>query len=227
MAESSSWSSADQTSNLKLNNSRLRRHARRRQLAKLNSPGQASQSSQLVSQQKVVNRSSAMLDTVLFLDIDGVLLDRTTIDNTLTTMLKHIFGNKVSYTDDEKTTAEVRLFNSHTLSNLDSLLEHNPNIRIVISSNWRFLGEAKLLRSYFDLYNFSSYIVDRTGKASNRGSEISDWLAAHPEIKRYIIFDDIDDGLSQHHKTQFIEVDRRQLLSADNINTAKLRLAMQ
>ena len=168
-----------------------------------------------------------MLDTVIFLDIDGVLLDRTTIDNTLTTMLKHVFGNRVSYTDNEKTVAKVRLFNFHALVNLDSLLEYNPNIRIVISSNWRFLDEAKMLRAYFGLYNFSSYITDRTGKAVSRGIEISDWLAAHPEIKRYVIFDDIDDGLSLHHKTHFIEVDRQQLLSADNINVAKLRLAMQ
>lgn len=164
---------------------------------------------------------------IVFLDIDGVLLERMSIDNTVASMLRHLFGHKASYTPQERTLAEIRLFNHQALYNLDKLLEHDPNIRIVVSSNWRYMGDARVLRHSFSLYNFANYIIDRTGQAINRGTEISNWLKAHPEVTKYVILDDIDDGISQSHKAHFVEIDRQLLLTGDNVSMARFKLVMQ
>lgn len=227
-----------------------------------------------------------MAECFLFLDIDGVLLDRDDIHNTIKPVLRHMFGAASNYTLDQRLTAEVRLFNEKALQNLDRLLTTHPNLKIVISSNWRAIGEVDVLKYYLGLHRFASRIVSRTGKDANRGLEINHWLQWHlqerlqqavvrpatkPMVGRaviqqiqahlqpatpvatpspspppaygrqqsplsatlaannitYIILDDNDDGLSQLHPQNFILVNRRELLTSENIQVAQFKLLMQ
>ena len=54
--------------------------------------------------------------------------------------------------------------------------------------------------------------------------EINTWLEENPNIKKYIVIDDLDEGLSQAFPKRFIHVFKRLLLTESDV--ARARLAM-
>ncbi|MFP8489639.1 HAD domain-containing protein [Gracilimonas sp. Q87] len=82
------------------------------------------------------------------------------------------------------------------------------NGQIVVTSTWRYDHSLRQLKALFEENGVPgdfvvgvtpSLIYESSGKV-NRGDEIRQWIAEHlysEEIPRYVILDDIDEGLSQ------------------------------
>lgn len=105
---------------------------------------------------------------VLFLDIDGVLNNETTVERLTEGIFKGFIG------------LDKRL--------VDLLLQwlKGKDIIVVLSSTWRL--DARQLYE-IDLAGIPIYAVTRN--LGQRGKEVADWLAAHPKVTHYAILDDI------------------------------------
>lgn len=116
-----------------------------------------------------------MHDKIIFLDIDGVLVNRRS--------LKERSGIK-SVAD------ENCVFSLNEIIKLTSA-------KIVISSAWRFCGleEMKLILKYWgviaDVVDITPCLYDKLGN-DNRALEIQKWLDDNP-TKAFVIIDDIQD----------------------------------
>ena len=78
-------------------------------------------------------------------------------------------------------------------SNLLTILEKCPDVRIVLSSTWRIHEDYKeKLRDADVDPDVLGKIIDRTPihLSSGRGNEINQWLENHPEVDDFIIIDD-------------------------------------
>lgn len=106
---------------------------------------------------------------VIFLDIDGVLnCDRTPNPR------------KFPYIVDKR-----------LLARLKKLLRRT-RAKVVLSSSWRLDPVGVLAAKYWGV-PFIDTLPDLPEKT--RRDEVLSWLAAHPEVTRYAILDDEDDGL--------------------------------
>ena len=106
---------------------------------------------------------------VIFLDIDGVLnCDRTPNPR------------KFPYIVDKR-----------LLVRLKKLLRRT-RAKVVLSSSWRLVPVGVLAAKYWGV-PFIDTLPDLPEKT--RRDEVLSWLAAHPEVTRYAILDDEDDGL--------------------------------
>jgi len=88
-------------------------------------------------------------------------------------------------------------------SNLRSLIKEFPDLRIVVSSTWRYGQTVKQLRetlwTYAKLPRYT--IIDKTPsfKEGPRGDEIAAWLKENPTKKFVILDDDSDMSVVQDH----------------------------
>jgi hypothetical protein len=106
---------------------------------------------------------------VIFLDIDGVLnCDKTPNPR------------KLPYIVDKK-----------LLTRLKKLLART-NAKVVLSSSWRCDPIGLLAAEYWDV-PFIDVCPDKP--KSPRGDEMLKWLSLHPNVKRFAVIDDEDDGL--------------------------------
>lgn len=107
---------------------------------------------------------------VVFLDFDGVL-------NT---------ENKYSPTGD---------FSTSPCKNLNKLLEESPELKIVVSSNWRSKGFAKVKEILKKNGIDSDRVIDITDEAhrDNRGHHIERYVQDHKDIQHFVILDDKND----------------------------------
>jgi hypothetical protein len=128
---------------------------------------------------------------VLFLDFDGVLNSAAS------------FGYERRFRDrhPELVLGPVNetLCNVCT-ANFQVILDHFPQLKVVISSTWRELFDLDWLRHKLASYGIdSSRVIDRTPSSFSRyrGAEINAWLKEHPEVTRYVVIDDneIGDGI--------------------------------
>lgn len=128
---------------------------------------------------------------VIFLDFDGVLNSAASFH----------YEERFRDRHPELTLGPVNqtLCNVCT-SNFQIILDHFPEMKIVISSTWRNLFTLDWLRTHLASYGIDSgRVIDRTPGSDwgERGSEIKEWLDAHPEVTKYVVIDDnpIDGGI--------------------------------
>lgn len=145
---------------------------------------------------------------IIFLDIDGVLVNRKSIAR----------GFKVM--DDEC----VRV--------LDDMVVRRKEARIVISSTWRLSESLKSIRAMLQRhgFKFGDRIIDVTTDSAEfdgvlyrsrpRELEIKDWLDNHPAPSWFVVIDDepvplfearqiktrFEHGLRRHHLEQFLDL---------------------
>jgi hypothetical protein len=108
---------------------------------------------------------------IIFLDIDGIL---------------NVFSN---YSKDHN-------FSRSACNNLNDLLSKEPDLKIVISSAWRrhgILFVQNLFRKnslpYDKIIDITEF--DNKSEASiDRGVYIKRWMDKHPEVTKFVIFDD-------------------------------------
>jgi hypothetical protein len=136
---------------------------------------------------------------VIFLDIDGVL-------------------NVYSQGHDEY----GGTFHQHLVDNLKRVIEET-GAKIVISSTWRF-GGLQRMKDMWEFRGLPGEVIDITPDCNDlfnegsfvfldqieRGHEVEYWLDEHPEVEKYVIFDDDNDFL-QHQRGNFVR-------TANNIN---------
>ena len=119
---------------------------------------------------------------VVFLDIDGVL-NKTTFGEDL---YHDTFGD-----------ADLPL-HMDCVDNLKTLLESDPDIKIVWSTDWRHYDDA-----YFDRWKnprlwlesqdwMKGRVIGKTPKkmSSEHFHDIKWWLDAHKDVKKYVILED-------------------------------------
>lgn len=78
----------------------------------------------------------------------------------------------------------------------------NSNTKIVMSSAWRMIPEAK--EWFTDLFGEFLHEDWRTGDLDHRGKEISEWLAKHPEIEHYVVIDDSSFDIVELHRNNLV-----------------------
>lgn len=161
----------------------------------------------------------------LFLDIDGVLLDRKFSDQQLMELLfEHWKGREEEFLNCNfefaKRKTRVSAFSKEALFYLHQLIsllkKQGYEVEIIISSNWRCLGNVQFLKDLFFPYEFHNYIVDKIPNhpgrdVYERGSMIKEYLEEHQTIYQdatVLIIDDIDLGISKLFKPhQFTQCD--------------------
>lgn len=128
---------------------------------------------------------------VLFLDIDGVL-------------------NSARYIDAVNLPCfDPRNIDENAVLRLNRLFTCTTDVKIVISSTWRFAYSVAAIRDMLNLRGLSGHVefVGATPEVASlgyftRGSEISLFLTAHPSITSYAIVDDdprAGAGHAPHH----------------------------
>lgn len=90
--------------------------------------------------------------------------------------------------------------------------------KIVISSSWRSSG-LKIMQEMWKHRGLAGEVIDVTPVAFRlpnlpfadrleRGNEIKNWLEKHPEVEKYVIFDDYNDMLPEQ-LPYFIQTDEQ------------------
>ncbi len=150
-----------------------------------------------------MNKMQNLYNRYIFLDIDGVL-------------------NTINYSDylinhhEEDTDEDGALFDPDAVKNLADIISKIPDVKIIISSTWRFKGwdwmiklwkKRNLPGSIYDFtpgLEFTRFVdvIHKTYSESvfpygTRGLEIGEWLRLHaprnPLLYKYVILDDCDD----------------------------------
>lgn len=123
---------------------------------------------------------------VLFLDVDGVL---------------NMYGSGGIYA-----------LNRKRLQLLQKIIQET-DAKIVLSSTWRILSEARRrLKNVLGYRGLSihdvtpQFGVKENGERFYRGHEINDWLDRHPEVTQYVILDDDGDMLDTQLR-HFVQTD--------------------
>ena len=129
---------------------------------------------------------------VIFLDFSGVL----------TSVASIIYHNRRRVLGLEEGEGLIS-FCPIACSNLEYILEECPEAQVVVSSDWRKDRTIEQLKKIFEENQvMPSRIIDTTpeleqyeedGKDMGRGSIISTYLKAHPEVTHFVIIDDEDD----------------------------------
>ncbi|MYB56916.1 MAG: hypothetical protein F4X51_11035 [Gemmatimonadetes bacterium] len=137
---------------------------------------------------------------VVFLDIDGVLQPpsqqnrfKHDLDQLRGSLAKKF--NDVSYLDMDKYDLGAIYYDwrKDAVDRLRRLCE-DFDADIVISSDWRSRKTVSLLKAYFRIHGLHQFVIDMTNEISRaphyRAGEVEDYIDAHPEIERFVIFDD-------------------------------------
>ena len=152
---------------------------------------------------KCYNSESEEIQRYLFLDIDGVL-------NTAR------YSNYLIDHEEDDVDEDGALFDPETVANLTTLVKNIPDMKIIISSTWRFKGwdwmnnlwkKRNLPGKIFSFtpgLEFTRFVDIINQKYSEsvypygtRGLEIGEWLRLYaprnPMQYKYVIIDDDDD----------------------------------
>lgn len=125
---------------------------------------------------------------VLFLDIDGVLNSEQSA----------VYYNRLNVENGGLTDFPCPI----AKSNLHSILEEFPDLKIVVSSVWRLGETLESMRGVLASYAMvkpervigtTPCIRKEGGGSVPRGLEIQAWLDRHPEVERFVIVDDDSD----------------------------------
>lgn len=86
-------------------------------------------------------------------------------------------------------------FSKAACANVQSVLDKDPNVRIVISSSWRRWGVEKLREILKENGIDPTKVIGVTEEKGgwppeNRADQIKDWLEKHKEIKHFVAIDD-------------------------------------
>ena len=152
---------------------------------------------------------SKKMERYLFLDIDGVL-------NTMR------YSNYLTDHGEDDTDEDGALFDPEAVANLETIIKNVPDVKIIISSTWRFKGWDWMNRLWEKrhlpekIYGFTPAlefvrfqdVVSKDYSESvypygTRGLEIGEWLRLNkrrnPLVYRYVIIDDEDDFPSEYN----------------------------
>jgi hypothetical protein len=85
-------------------------------------------------------------------------------------------------------------FSPAACKNLQSLLDQEPDLKIVISSSWRHLGLDQCKNALKMNGVDSTRVIDKTGdEDGERGVQIQAWVDRNPEVTSFVVIDDESD----------------------------------
>lgn len=154
----------------------------------------------MVEQLGLAAPKQAVERTAIFVDIDGVLQPpgnqrrfRYDLD-ALQRELADEFENQAYLGHDKYDLGAIRYdWDTGAVDRLRKLCE-DFGAEIVVSSDWRIGKSLATLKDYFHLHGLGSYVRGKTtdGQVAlrDRAGEIREYLDTHPEIDRFVIFDD-------------------------------------
>ena len=163
---------------------------------------------------------------IIFLDIDGVISPLYKGDTSLHDIEKII----------QKLIKKNRLYkslNTFELSNayynwdtkaiefVKNLCE-NFNAFIVVSSLWREGKSIEQLKLLFKIHDLENFVIDKTPELNlYRDKEVRQYLEEHPEIEKFIIFDDnYEDAFTITYPNNFVHC-KEGVISKENYELAK------
>lgn len=147
---------------------------------------------------------TASYDYVIFLDIDGVLNHKQFYEK----------KKELLYKSHIKLPFPFDCFDVNIIHNLNKFWEKYTDVKLVISSSWRWDSDLDKtlkqvgLRKKID--NITPTII-----SNHRGEEIDIFLQDH-NVKNYVIIDDVDDML-EHQKEHLILCDDNVGLTQENL----------
>lgn len=147
---------------------------------------------------------------VLFVDVDNVLYDEANNKKVLlATQKKH----PITYDGYDRDCVAATFFSGTAMQNIQTVLNKVPDLALVLSSQWRKNRSQYQLRNEIFAHWpwFTQVLLSKTDDIESEYSEtglkaiynkdgcaieIRRWLYDHPNIKRYAVIDDINNGLS-------------------------------
>lgn len=127
---------------------------------------------------------------ILFLDFDGVLNSQASF----------IYERRRRRKDPSIESNISSTLCHICTSNLQYIIEHVPDLKIVISSSWRRGNTLEELKEILASYGVdSSIVVDVTPytwddiEGNYRGNDIKAWLEKHQDVTDFVIVDDDSD----------------------------------
>ena len=147
---------------------------------------------------------TASYDYVIFLDIDGVLNH------------KQFFEKKkeLLYESYIKLPFPFDSFDVNIIHNLNKFWEKYTDVKLVISSSWRWDSDLDKILKQVGLRKKVDNITP-TIISNHRGEEIDIFLEKY-KVKNYVIIDDVDDML-EHQKEHLILCDDNVGLTQENL----------
>jgi|GEM_PF-6317573 len=170
---------------------------------------------------------------IIFLDVDGVLLEPKT---------KQLYRQ-----ENRQATlpSYVSLFDKNALDFLKDLVEliekQGNEVGIVISSSWKEHKSVNNLKELFKICFFAKYILSKTADlacisnpewgyvdALTRSEEIELWFNEnhHVKIDNFLIIDDYDEGISELFPNNFVHC-KQGSFKKDDFERAKLLISNQ
>ena len=122
-------------------------------------------------------KNKYIFDTIIFLDIDGVL---RTHKSDLEWSLKLNVPIPERVFD--------RKFNPKAVSNINQLIYYTK-AKIVVSSTWRTQFTLQQLKDIFRSNGITGEVIDKTPIGLTRGEEIQEWIDYHG-VDSYVVIDD-------------------------------------
>ncbi len=160
---------------------------------------------------------------VVFLDIDGVLqpgVSQNRFDydliQTRADIAEKMKDNAYLELDKYDVGAVYYDWHEQAVKNLRRLLEYY-DAEIVISSDWKRSKSLDQLKLLFRLHQLDEFITDMTPYTmhSFKPEEIKEYLAAHPNLKSYVVIDDLD--MEKHFRGHTVYTGRESFLTASSM----------
>lgn len=158
---------------------------------------------------------------IIFLDIDGVLMPLGSHEY----LRSDAPALKAFYVSQD---ARFESVNAYDIAAVDldwyprasryiQTLAKTCDASIVLTSSWRIHRSLDTLKLLFSLHGLDQYLLDATLDTGDKAEEIQLYLWGYPDIKRYVVIDDLD--MERSFRNHFVHV-RDKYFNEENLKEA-------
>lgn len=160
---------------------------------------------------------------IIFLDIDDLMLV-TKYKNPSTEELNELrqqlkIKHSAETVDSLKDKSLIGFMNFTPIAvDYLKMLCQEDDIKIVISSTWRYDHTLNQFNALFGIYDLNDKVIGATPDIDifKRAEEIESWIRSHiTEVDAYVILDDLDEGISIPFSTRFVHCPKGFYLAKD------------